>query len=174
MPSDNVDSLTNDKEVHNDDVKINNWLPKDVCGTVQVQTKILNGEDHSDEKQDDNDAKEEQTEPRAGKMRTWIIESWIKKIFPKNQFLEWRIKNSKSIVYIKNYIVNNLKIVSNFIVKHPHDIFGQYINDELKNKFYRKQRDNLEFLKKQILYQEKHYNLRQCSRFRNTNFSIAS
>lgn len=86
MPSDDVDSLTNDKEVHNDDVKINNWSPKDVCGTLQVQTNILNGENHSDEKQDDNDAKEEQTEPKAGKTRAWIIKSWIKKIFPKNQF----------------------------------------------------------------------------------------
>ena len=40
-------------------------IAKDVCGTVQVQTNILNGEDHNDKKENDNDAKEEQTEWRV-------------------------------------------------------------------------------------------------------------
>ena len=65
--SDNVVSLTNDKEVYDDDddVKISNWSPKDVSCMVQVQTNTLSWEDHNDEMEDANDAKEEQAKWRA-------------------------------------------------------------------------------------------------------------
>lgn len=96
------------------------------------------------------------------------LKNCINKFPPKNQFLEWRNEDSKSIEHAENEIVKNVA------GKHLHGIFGQYINDELKVKFYKKQRDNLEFLKKQILYPEKHYNPCQCCRFRNIKFSIAS
>ena len=36
LPPDNVDLLTDDEEVQNDDVMIGNGFPSDVCGTVQI------------------------------------------------------------------------------------------------------------------------------------------
>ena len=41
---------------------IDNALPSDVCVTVQVQTNFLDREDHDDEVEDDDNAKEKQTE----------------------------------------------------------------------------------------------------------------
>ena len=62
LKRDNVDSLTDDEEVRDHDVMIDNALPSDVCVTVQVQTNFLNREDHDDEVEDDDNAKEKQTE----------------------------------------------------------------------------------------------------------------
>ena len=55
-------TLTDDDEVQDDDALIDNGLPSDVCGTVQVQTYFLNGEDNDHEGEDDDNAKEKQTE----------------------------------------------------------------------------------------------------------------
>ena len=79
LHSDNVVLLTNNKEVYDDDddddVKISNWLPKDVSCMVQVQTNILSWEDHNDEMEDANDAKEEQAEWRAqNEKEKWVLE----------------------------------------------------------------------------------------------------
>ena len=76
LPPNNVDSLTDDEEVQDDDVMIDNGFPSDVCGTVQVQTNFLNGKDNDNEVEDDDDIKEEQTESRAqnGKTHAWSIE----------------------------------------------------------------------------------------------------
>ena len=45
----NVDLLTDDEEVQDDDVMIDNALPSDVCGKVLVQTIFLNRENNDDE-----------------------------------------------------------------------------------------------------------------------------
>ena len=37
LPPDNIDSLKDDEKVLDDDVIIDDELPSDVCGTVQVQ-----------------------------------------------------------------------------------------------------------------------------------------
>ena len=65
MPPDNYDSLTDDEEVKDVDVMIDNGLLSDICGMVQVQANFLNGEYSNDEVEEDDDAKEEQTESRA-------------------------------------------------------------------------------------------------------------
>ena len=44
---------------------IDNGLPNDVCGMLQVLKVFLNGEDNDDEVKDDDNAKEENTECRA-------------------------------------------------------------------------------------------------------------
>ena len=56
--SDNVDWLADDEEVQDDDLMIDNGLPSDVCGTVQVQTNFSNGEDNHDQLEDDDNTKE--------------------------------------------------------------------------------------------------------------------
>ena len=43
LPPDNVESLTDDEEVQDDDVMIDNGFASDVLGTMQVQTNFLNG-----------------------------------------------------------------------------------------------------------------------------------
>ena len=58
MPPDNVDSLTDDEKVQDDDVMIDDELPSDVCGTEQVQN-ILNRE-HNDDYVEDNDGVKEE------------------------------------------------------------------------------------------------------------------
>ena len=102
LPPDNVDSLTDDEEVQDNDVMVDNGLQSDVCGTVQVQANFLNGEDNDDEVEDDDNAKEEQTELRAqNEKEKRVVElfkdvkeckskprSWVNKIPVKNQFLE--------------------------------------------------------------------------------------
>ena len=67
LPQDNVESLSDDDddEVQDDDVMIDNGLPNDVCGMLQVLKVFLNGEDNDDEVKDDDNAKEENTECRA-------------------------------------------------------------------------------------------------------------
>ena len=65
LPADNTDLLTDDEEVQDYTVMIDNGLPSDVCDTVQVQTNFLSGEDNHDEVEDDNNAEEGQTESRA-------------------------------------------------------------------------------------------------------------
>ena len=170
------------KKVHNDNVKIDNWSQRMFvvrCKSKQIfwmgkitmikrrMTMMLKRSKLSEEFK----MKRKNACLNYWKMLRNVIPnltSRLNKPPPKNQILEWRNEDSKSIEHVKNDIVNNLA------GKHPHDIYGQYINDELKFKFYKKQRDNLEFLKKRILCQEKHYNVRQCCRFRNTKFSIAS
>ena len=128
---DNVDALTDDEEVQDDDVMIDNGLPSDVCGTAQVQINFLNREDSDDEVEDDDNAKEEQFESRAQnekekRMLELLKEveeckskhgSWIYKIPAKSQFLEPIYEEFKSIKDAKNDIVNNLS------KKHPHEIF---------------------------------------------------
>ena len=170
------------KKVHNDNVKIDNWSQRMFvvrCKSKQIfwmgkitmikrrMTMMLKRSKLSEEFK----MKRKNACLNYWKMLRSVIAnltSRLNKPPPKDQILEWRNEDSKSIEHVKNDIVNNLAR------KHPHDIYGQYINDELKFKFYKKQRDNLEFLKKRILCQEKHYNVRQCCRFRNTKFSIAS
>ena len=102
LPPNNAESLTNDKEVQDDDVTIDNGLPSDVCGMVQVQTNFLNGEDNDDEVKDDDNVKEEQTKSRAQNEKEKLalellkdveeykskLRSWINKIPNKNQYLE--------------------------------------------------------------------------------------
>ena len=43
LPPDNVESLTDDEEVQDDDVMIDNGFASDVLGTMQVQTNFSNG-----------------------------------------------------------------------------------------------------------------------------------
>ena len=102
LPPNNAESLTNDKEVQDDDVTIDNGLPSDVCGMVQVQKNFLNGEDNDDEVKDDDNVKEEQTKSRAQNEKEKLalellkdveeykskLRSWINKIPNKNQYLE--------------------------------------------------------------------------------------
>ena len=49
LSPDNVDLLTDDEEVQDDDVMIDNALPSDVYGKVLVQTIFLNRENNDDE-----------------------------------------------------------------------------------------------------------------------------
>ena len=58
LPADNTDLLTDDEEVQDYTVMIDNGLPSDVCDTVQVQTNFLSGEDNGDEVEDDDNAEE--------------------------------------------------------------------------------------------------------------------
>ena len=58
MPPDYVVLLADDEEEQDDDVMIDNRLPSDICGTVQVQTNFLTGEDKDDEVEDDDNAKQ--------------------------------------------------------------------------------------------------------------------
>ena len=52
-----VDSATDDEKAQDDDVMIDNGMPDDVCGKMQVQIIFLNGEDNNDEVEDDNNVK---------------------------------------------------------------------------------------------------------------------
>ena len=58
LPADNTDLLTDDEEVQDHTVMIDNGLPSDVCDTVQVQTNVLSGEDNHNEVEDDDNAEE--------------------------------------------------------------------------------------------------------------------
>ena len=58
LPADNTDLLTDDEEVQDYTVMIDNGLPSDVCDTVQVQKNFLSGEDNHDEVEDDDNAEE--------------------------------------------------------------------------------------------------------------------
>lgn len=49
LSPDNVDLLTDDEEVQDDDVMIDNALSSDVCVKVLVQTIFLNRENNDDE-----------------------------------------------------------------------------------------------------------------------------
>ena len=49
----------------NDDVIIDDRLLNDVCDTVQVQARVLNGEDSNHEIEDNDNAKKKQTELKA-------------------------------------------------------------------------------------------------------------
>ena len=49
LSPDNVDLLTDDEEVQDDDAMIDNALPSDVCVKVLVQTIFLNRENNDDE-----------------------------------------------------------------------------------------------------------------------------
>ena len=100
----------------------------------------MNGEDNDDEVEDDDNAKEEQTELSAqNEKEKCLLEllkeveeckgkprSWMNKIPGKNQFLDPINEESKFIKHAKNDITNNLA------GKHPHEIFEQYVNTELK------------------------------------------
>ena len=57
LPANNVDSLTDEEVVQDDDLMIDIELPSDVCGMVQVQTSFLNGEENDDEVEDHGNAK---------------------------------------------------------------------------------------------------------------------
>ena len=167
MPPDNYDSLTDDEEVKDVDVMIDNGLLSDICGMVQVQANFLNGEYSNDEVEEDDDAKEEQTESRAQNEKTECmfklltdveeckskLRRWMNKIPTKNQFLEPINEEPKFIKHAKNDIVNNLPR------NHPHEIFEKYVNAELK----------LKILEETNTYaaQKKRYNLLQYWRFRN-------
>ena len=97
LPIDNVDFLTSDEEVQNYDVMMNNEIPSDVCGMVQAQTNILNGEHNNNKVEDDDNAKEEKWKWKR-KTRVWTFKdveeckskprSSMNKIPAKNQFLE--------------------------------------------------------------------------------------
>ena len=93
--------------------------------------KFLSGEDNDDEMEDDDNAREDQTEPRAqNEKEKHMLEllndveeckskpkSWMNRIPTKNQFLEPINKESKSIKHAKNDIANNLA------EKHSLEIF---------------------------------------------------
>ena len=58
LPADITDLQTDDEEVQDYTVMIDNGLPSDVCDTVQAQTNFLSGEDNDDEVEDDDNAEE--------------------------------------------------------------------------------------------------------------------
>ena len=75
LPPENVDWLKDDEEVQDNGLMIANGLPSHVCGTVQVQTNFVNGENNDHKMEDDDNAKEEKIELRAqNQMKKRVLE----------------------------------------------------------------------------------------------------
>ena len=77
---------------------------------MQVQANFLNGKENNDEVEDNNNAKEKESESKALNEKKRVLEllkdvegcksksrSWMNKILTKNQFLDSMSKESKSI-----------------------------------------------------------------------------
>ena len=104
--------------------------------------KVFEWGDNDDEAKDYDNVKEEQIESRAqNEKEKHMLElskdveecnskprKWMNKIPTKIQFLELIYKESKFIKHAKNDIVEKIS------GKHPHEIFEQYLNAELKLK----------------------------------------
>ena len=77
LPADNFNLLTDNKEVRGDDFMIDNGLPSDTSGIVQIQTNVFNRKGNDDKLEDDDIIKREKTESKLKmkkKVRVGTIE----------------------------------------------------------------------------------------------------
>ena len=161
LPPENIDAVTDDEEVDENGERVDNRMPNDISGTIEIQTNIPEIEekvqiDNNECTNSDTNAERNEKEERVLEILEEIEEcktktmKWKEHVSTKNAFLSaindesGRIKEAKS------------RTVDKFAGKEPHEIFEQYVNAELKAMIveetnrYAAQKNIRHYLKQQI------------------------
>ena len=136
LPPENIDAVTDDEEVDDNGERVDNRMPNDVSGTIEIQTNIPEIEekvqiDNNECTDSDTNAERNEKEERVLEILEEIEEcktktmKWKEHVPAKNALL-WAIKNESRKIKAKSCIVDK------FAGKEPHEIFEQYVNAELK------------------------------------------
>ena len=129
--------MTNDKEVDDNGERVDNRMPNDVSGTIEIQTNIPEIEekvqiDNSECTDSDTNAERNEKEERVLEILEEIQErktktmKWKEHVPAKNALLPAINNESGKIKKAKSRIVDKLAGMQ------PHEIFKQYVNAELK------------------------------------------
>ena len=137
LPPENIDAVTDEEEVDDHGERVDNRMPNDVSGTIEIQTNIPEIEekvqiDNNECTDSDTNAERNEKEERVLEILEEIEEcktktmKWKKYVSAKNALLTATNDESGKIKEAKSCIVDK------FAGKEPHEIFEQYVNAELK------------------------------------------
>ena len=137
FPPENTDAVTDDEEVDENVERVDNRMPNDVSGTIEIQTNIPEIEekvriDNNECTDSDINAERNEKEERVLEILEEIEEcktktmKWKEHVPAKNALLSAINDESGKIKEAKS------RIVDKFAGKEPHEIFEQYVNAELK------------------------------------------
>ena len=129
--------MTDDEEVDDHGKRVDNRMPNDVSGTIEIQTNIPEIEenvqiDNNECTVSDTNAERNEKEERVLEILEEIEEcktktmKWKEHVPAKNALLSAINDESGKIKEAKS------RIVDKFAEKEPHEIFEQYVNAELK------------------------------------------
>ena len=137
LPPKNIDAVTDDEEVDDNGERVDNRMPNDVSGTIEIQTNIPEIEekvqiDNNECTDSDTIAERYGKEERVVEILEEIEEcktkrmKWEEHVPGKNEFLSAINDKSGKIKEAK------IRIVDRSAGKESHEIFEQYVNAELK------------------------------------------
>ena len=137
LPPENIDAVTDDEKVYDNGERVDNRMPNDVSGRIEIQTNIPEIEekvqiDNNETTDSDTNAERNKKEECVLKILEEIEEcktktmKWKKHVPAKNALLTATNDESGKIKEAKS------RIVDKFAGKEPHEIFEQDVNVELK------------------------------------------
>ena len=137
LPPENTDAVTDNEEVDGNGERVDNRMPNDVSGTIEIQTNIPEIEenvqiDNNECTVSDTNAVRNEKEQRVLEILEEIEEcktkamKWKDHVPAKNALLSAINDKSEKVKEGKS------RIVDKFAGKEPHEIFEQYVNAELK------------------------------------------
>ena len=137
LPPENIDAVTDNEKVDENGESVDDRMPNDVSGTIEIQTNITEIEekvqiDNNECANSDTNAKRNEKEESVLEILEEIEEcktktmKWKEHAPAKNALLSAINDESGKIKEAKS------RIVDKFAGKEPHEIFEQYANAELK------------------------------------------
>ena len=138
LPPENIDAVTDEEEVDDNGERVDNRMPNDVSGTIEIQTNIPEIEkkvqiDNNECTNSDTNAERNEKEERVLEILEEIQEcktktmKWKEHVPAKNSLFSAISDKSGKTKEAKSHIVDK------FAGKEPHEIFEQYVNAELKS-----------------------------------------
>ena len=137
LPPENIDAVTDDEEVDENGERVDNRMPNDVSGTIEIQTNIPEIEEK--EQIDNNGCTDSDTNAERNEKEERVLETLEEIEECKTKTIKW-----KEHIPAKNVLLSAIndesgkikeaksRIVDKFAGREPHEIFEQYVKAELK------------------------------------------
>ena len=132
LPPENIDAVTDDEEVDDNGERVDNRMPNDVSGTIEIQTNIPEIEEKV--QIDNNECTDSDTNAETNEKEKRVLEilEEIKECKTKTMKRKKHVPAKNALLLAINNESAKSRIVDKFAGKEPHEIFEQYSNAELK------------------------------------------
>ena len=132
LPPENIDAVTDDEEVDDNGERVDNRMPNDVSGTIEIQTNIPEIEEKV--QIDNNECTDSDTNAEWNEKEKRVLEilEEIKECKTKTMKRKKHVPAKDALLLAINNESAKSRIVDKFAGKEPHEIFEQYSNAELK------------------------------------------
>ena len=132
LPPENIDAVTGEEEVDDNGERVDNRMPNDVSGTIEIQTNIPEIEEKV--QIDNNECTDSDTNAERNEKEERVLEilEEIKECKTKTMKRKKHVPAKDALLLAINNESAKSRIVDKFAGKEPHEIFEQYSNAELK------------------------------------------